>query len=244
MSELNMGYLAEGAANLGIKLGSYELEQFDIYYRELLEWNSRINLTSITDLKDVQVKHFLDSLIVIKALKQRERTTSSRFIDVGTGGGFPGIPLKIALPDIKMVLLEATAKKVSFLNRLIEKLGIQGIDVITGRAEEIAQKPEYRQQFDVVLSRAVAHLPVLVELTLPFCAIGGRVIAQKKGDIQLELEQAIKAIDILGGNLSRVEKVEMEGLDDERYLVVIDKIVLTPAKFPRRPGMPGKRPII
>jgi 16S rRNA (guanine527-N7)-methyltransferase len=243
MNELNMRFLAEGAAALGIKLGAYEIEQFDTYYRELLDWNSRINLTAITDLKDVQVKHFLDSLTVIKALS-REKKVISRFIDVGTGAGFPGIPLKIAFPDIKMVLLEATAKKVSFLKHIINQLGMTGIDVITGRAEEIAQKSEYREQFDAVLSRAVAPLQVLAELTLPFCAIGGSVIAQKKGDIQLELEQSGRAINVLGGSLLSVESIQMEGLDDNRCLVVIDKIASTPLKYPRRPGMPEKRPII
>jgi len=244
MTEMNMKYLIEGAAKLGLKLSSYQLEQFDIYYRELVDWNNRVNLTTIIDSKDAQIKHFLDSLTVITALKQRNNIGNMRFIDVGTGGGFPGIPLKIALPDIKMVLLEATAKKAAFLSHLIEKLGMKNIDVITGRAEEAAQNPQYREQFDIVLSRAVAALPVLVELTLPFCTVGGSVIAQKKGDIQLELEQAAKAIDVLGGKLSGVERVELEELPDERYLVVIGKMSATPEKYPRRPGMPEKRPII
>jgi 16S rRNA (guanine527-N7)-methyltransferase len=241
MTVISMQKLIDGAEKLGIALNQNQIEQFDIYYKELIDWNNRINLTAITDLEDVQVKHFLDSLTVINAIDKKE---DMRFIDVGTGGGFPGIPLKIVLPGIKMVLLESTAKKVSFLKHIVEKTGMEGVDVITGRAEEVARKPDFREKFDVALSRAVAELNVLVELTLPFCAVGGCVIAQKKGDIQLELEQAAKAIDVLGGSLSSVDKVELEGLDDERYLVVIDKISATPEKYPRRPGMPEKRPLV
>jgi 16S rRNA (guanine527-N7)-methyltransferase len=152
--------------------------------------------------------------------------------------------LKIAIPDIKMVLLEATAKKVSFLEYIITKLELSDIEVIKGRAEEAAQNPRFRERFDVAVARAVTELPVLCELTLPFCTSGGCVIAQKKGDIQLELEQSLKAIETLGGRLSIVEKVGAEGLDDERYLVVVDKIRATPEKYPRRPGMPEKRPLI
>ncbi len=243
MTEKIMQLLDESTKKLGIPLSSSQLEQFQTYYNELADWNSRFNLTAIIDIYDVQVKHFLDSLTVIKVINI-EAIDGTRFIDVGTGAGFPGIPLKIAMPDIEMTLLEATAKKSVFLSHVIDKLGLADIEVITSRAEDAAQKPEYREGFDVVLSRAVADLSILSEFTVPFCKIGGSIIAQKKGDIQLELERAVSAIEKLGGTLSRVEKIVLEGLNDERYLVVIDKIRATPEKYPRRPGMPEKRPIM
>jgi 16S rRNA (guanine527-N7)-methyltransferase len=236
-----MHYLKTGAAKLGIELSPAQLEQFSIYCKELMEWNQRINLTSITDLKDVQIKHFLDSLSVTPALKQP--IGGRRFLDVGAGGGFPGLPLKIAFPVIKLVLLEATVKKAAFLLHLAEKLGFDDIDIVVGRAEEIAHQAQYREGFDIVLSRAVAQLTVLAELALPFCASGGRLIAQKKGAINTEIDKAIKAIEIMGGSQPLVKRVELYELADERYLVIVDKIAPTPDKYPRRPGIPAKRPI-
>ncbi len=237
-----MRYLAEGAEKLGIALDTLKNKQFEIFSRELVEWNKDTNLTAITDSEGVQVKHFLDSLTMVPLIKEKSSGSYS-IIDVGTGAGFPGIPLKIAMPEIKVTLLEATAKKVLFLEHIIKELKLVDIEVITGRAEEAAQKPEYREKFDVVASRAVAELAVLAELTLPFCAVGGYLIAQKKGDIQVELEKSLNAIEMLGGRLSSIEKIRLEGLEDMRYLVVIDKVKSTPEKYPRRPGMPEKRPI-
>ena len=237
-----MRYLAEGAEKLGIALDTLKNEQLEIYFRELVEWNKDINLTAITDSEGVQVKHFLDSLTMVPLIKEKSSGSFS-IIDVGTGAGFPGIPLKIAMPEIKVTLLEATAKKVLFLEHIIKELKLVDIEVITGRAEEAAQKPEYREKFDIVVARAVAELAVLAELTLPFCAVGGYLIAQKKGDIQVELEKSLNAIEMLGGRLSSIEKIRLEGLEDMRYLVVIDKVKSTPEKYPRRPGMPEKRPI-
>lgn len=237
-----MRYLAEGAEKLGIALDTLKNKQFEIFSRELVEWNKDTNLTAITDSEGVQVKHFLDSLTMVPLIKEKSSGSYS-IIDVGTGAGFPGIPLKIAMPEIKVTLLEATAKKVLFLEHIIKELKLVDIEVITGRAEEAAQKPEYREKFDVVASRAVAELAVLAELTLPFCAVGGYLIAQKKGDIQVELEKSLNAIEMLGGRLSSVEKIRLTGLEDNRYLVVIDKVKSTPEKYPRRPGMPEKRPI-
>ena len=236
-----MERLIAGAKNLGLSLNPTQIGQFHTYYRELMEWNKRINLTSITDIEEVHIKHFLDSLSASLALKQP--VASRRFLDVGAGGGFPGLPLKIALPHIKLVLLEATAKKAAFLQHMKQELGLDDVEVVVGRAEEVARQPRYRQRFDIVLSRAVAKLPTLVELTLPFCTIGGRLIAQKKGDIGAELMQSAKAIEIMGGSQPKVKRVELEELADERYLVIIDKIAPTPDKYPRRPGIPAKRPI-
>jgi 16S rRNA (guanine527-N7)-methyltransferase len=238
-----MQYLYAGATKLDLKLQPQQIKQFYIYYQELLEWNQRINLTSITAFREVQIKHFLDSLTVILAIKSVASKNLS-LIDVGSGAGFPGLPLKIAFPNINLVLLEATDKKAAFLHHLTQKLNLNNVEVLVGRAEEIAHRARYRQQFDIVLSRAVATLPALIELTLPLCAVKGRTIIQKKGDIKDELGKATRAIEILGGSQPELKKIKLPELTDDRYLVIIDKISPTPAKYPRRPGMPAKRPIL
>lgn len=236
-----MQYLKTGAAKLGIELNSSQLEQFHSYYRELVEWNQKINLTSITGFKEVQLKHFLDSLSVIPAFKQPVISENLSLIDIGSGAGFPGLPIKIVFPDIKLVLLEATGKKAAFLRHLTQKLNLYDVEVLAGRAEDIAHQPQYHQRFDIVLSRAVAALPALAELTLPFCAINGRIVIQKKGDIKDEVSRAARAIEILGGSQPEVKRVELVELADDRYLIIIDKVSPTPAKYPRRPGIPAKR---
>ena len=239
-----MEKLNGGAIKLGLHLNPRQLEQFNIYYQELIDWNKRVNLTAITGYEDVQIKHFLDSLTVTLAWQQLITSTDFRLIDVGTGAGIPGIPLKILFPSIKLVLLDATAKKAAFLHHIKYKLGLDNIEIVVGRAEEVAHQARYREQFDIVLSRGVAPLPTLVELTLPFCAIGGSFIAQKKGAIDLELSQANKAISLLGGNLREVKRVDLEEFADERWLVIIDKVLPTPHLYPRRPGIPSKRPLV
>jgi 16S rRNA (guanine527-N7)-methyltransferase len=166
-----------------------------------------------------------------------------KVIDVGSGAGLPGIPIKIVRQDVKVTLLEATTKKAQFLQYVIEKLGLEDIEAINGRAEEIAHQYQYRERYDIVLSRAVAALPVAVELALPFCIQGGRFIAQKKGDIEQEIRQSTRAIAEMGGELWDVKKVEIMGLNEGRKLVVIEKVKPTPNKYPRRPGMPAKRSI-
>ena len=233
--------LVSGAERLGISLTPGQLEQFYSYYQGLIDWNQRLNLTSITGFKEVQIRHFLDSLTVTLA---GQRLNSARIIDVGAGAGLPGLPLKILFADMKLWLLEATAKKAKFLLHLKERLGLNDVEVIVGRAEEIAHQDIYREQFDLALSRAVARLPALVELTLPFLKIGGRLIAQKKGNIDPELEQAAGAIKLMGGRLLEVKGVDLAELSDRRWLIVIEKQSPTPERYPRRPGMPAKRPII
>jgi 16S rRNA (guanine527-N7)-methyltransferase len=235
-----MEKLKAGAKKLGLELTPSQLRRYESYYQELMDWNKRLNLTTITDYDEVQLKHFLDSLTLVLA---QPIGTGLRLIDVGTGAGIPGIPLKIAFPAIKLVLLEAVAKKAAFLRHITEKLGLDDIEIIVGRAEEVAHQGEYREKFNLALSRAVASLPTLVELVLPFCAVGGGFIAPKKGDIKSELDQASHAIGVLGGRLREVEPVELSEFADGRQLVVIDKVSPTPPKYPRRPGIPAKRPL-
>ena len=229
---------------MGLHLGPGHLKQFHTYYQELVDWNERVNLTTITAYEDVQIKHFLDSLTVTLAWQQPVGDIEFRIIDIGTGAGLPGIPLVIAFPKLKLVLLEATAKKAEFLRHIRQRLGLDNIEIIVGRAEDFAHQAQYREQFDVVLSRAVSQLPSLVELSLPFCAVGGSFIAQKKGVVDREISQATRAIGLMGGRLREIKTVNLAELADERWLVIIDKVMPTPHKYPRRPGMPSKRPIL
>jgi 16S rRNA (guanine527-N7)-methyltransferase len=239
-----MEKLIAGADKLGIGFNARQVKQFELYYQDLIEWNKKINLTAITDYASVQVKHFLDSLTITLALSGKEvERPDFNIIDIGTGAGFPGVPLKILLPHPKLVLIEPTTKKTAFLHHIIHKLELENVELLNSRAEEAAHLLLYREQFALVLSRAVALLPTLVELTLPFCQIGGRFIAQKKGEIDQEINRAQKAIAALGGKLDLIKKIELDEFDDVRYLVIIDKIDSTPSKYPRRPGLPRRRPI-
>lgn len=239
-----MEKLIEGVGKLGIELSAGQVKQFELYYQELLEWNKRFNLTTVTDYEEVQTKHFLDSLTVALALKQEEiRQPNFNIIDIGTGAGFPGLPLKILFAEPKLVLVDSVAKKTVFLRHVIEQLELGNVEIVVGRAEEIAHRLAYRQQFALALSRAVASCATLAELALPFCQIGGKFIAQKKGEISQEINNASKAIATLGGKLDQVKKIQVAELGDERYLVIVDKIYSTPEKYPRRSGVPKRHPI-
>ena len=239
----NMDILESGASKLGLHLSPKQLQRFATYYDELTDWNRRINLTRITDPAEVQVKHFLDSLTVTLTLKSPLNAPGLTCIDVGSGAGLPGIPLKIMLPDIELTLLEALAKKADFLRHVTGKLGLDNVEVVIGRAEEVAHEAKYREKFALVLSRAVAPLPTLAELTLPFCAVAGSFICQKKGAIEPEISRAERAIGFLGGELRVVKRIDLTEFTDERYLVIIDKVSPTPGKYPRRAGVPKKSPI-
>jgi 16S rRNA (guanine527-N7)-methyltransferase len=238
-----MEKLLSGAGRLRLQLNPEQLEQFETYYRELTDWNKRINLTAITDYDEVQVNHFLDALTVVLVWQPPAGGAGPEVIDIGSGNGIPGIPLKIVFHGIQLTLLEATKKKAAFLHYLKDRLKLEDTEIMTGRAEEVAHDSRYRETFDLVLSRAVAPLPALAELTLPLCAIGGSVVVHKKGDINEELKQASGAIDICGGKLREVMAVPLPEFLDQRYLVVIDKVSTTPEQYPRRPGVPKKRPI-
>ncbi len=235
--------LVSGAHKLGVALTEEHLQLFHTYRDTLLTWNQQVNLTSITDPKEVVLYHFLDSLTVLAALDRGKWSSPLRLLDVGTGAGFPGIPLKLVCPSFALTLLESVGKKVAFLTHLTSLLGLQGVNIIKGRAEEIAHLKEHREGYDVVVSRAVASLPVLAELTLPFCQQGGIIVAQKKGDIQAEIEASYKALEVLGGSLGEVKWLNLQELGDPRALVVIRKIAPTPQAYPRRAGIPAKRPI-
>lgn len=239
----DMEKLYSSAGRLGLQFSPEQLQQFETYYHELIDWNRRVNLTTITGYEGVQINHFLDALTVTLAWQPSAGSIAPRIIDVGTGGGVPGVPLKITFPRIQLVLLEATAKKATFLHHLKEQLKLEDVEIIVGRAEEVAHNPQYREGFDLVLSRGVAPLPTLSELTLPFCAVGGSVIVHKKGDIEEEFRKASRAIDTCGGKIREVRAVDLPEFPDERQLVIIDKISATPEQYPRRPGMPKKRPI-
>ena len=236
-----MKTLISGARKLGIELAPGQLDKFEVYYHELIEWNKRMNLTRITDYAEVQLKHFLDSLTVLTAV---QLTDGLRVIDVGTGAGMPGIPVKIVSPGIDLTLLEATGKKTKFLEHIVSVLGLEGVEIVSSRAEETGHNTGYREKFSLALSRAVAPLPVAVELSLPFCQVGGLCVTLKKGNIEAEVQQSLKAIGIMGSRLREVKPVALPGLNDKRYLVIIEKLKPTPPQYPRRPGMPAKKPII
>ena len=236
-----MELLQAGAKEWGLTLTPRQLEAFELYYQQLIVWNERVNLTAITDYEEVQVKHFLDSLSCLQVLS----TTSpqARCIDIGAGAGFPGLPLKVVRPQLRLTLLEATRKKVLFLEHMVKELGLREVEIVRERAEELGREPDHREGYDVAVARAVAGLPVLVEYALPLLKMGGIFLAQKGMEIEEEVQAARPAMEVLGGLLKEVRAVQLPGLDSPRHLVVVDKVASTPQKYPRRVGIPAKRPL-
>ena len=239
--------LDQGCADLGVTLSDQQKEQFFKYYEMLIEKNKVMNLTAITELSDVITKHFVDSLLLVLAAPELglklDGSVEYSCIDVGTGAGFPGIPLKIAFPWLKITLLDSLNKRVGFLNEVIEALGLTDITAVHGRAEDYGRDAKYREQYDICVSRAVANMSTLSEYCIPFVKKGGYFIPYKSGEIDEELNQAKKAIGILGGKLKSVEKFVLPGTDAARSLVMIEKVKPVSKKYPRKAGLPTKEPL-
>ncbi len=226
----------------GIELTAEMEEQFLLYYNMLIEWNSFMNLTAITDFDEVLKKHFTDSVSLIRAIPDLGEK-KYRMIDIGTGAGFPGIPLKIVFPNISVVLLDSLNKRVNFLKEVISKLQLTDITAVHGRAEDFAQNKEYRESFDLCVSRAVANLSTLSEYCLPFVKKNGRFISYKSEKVSEEFEISGKAISVLGGEYENQVTFELPDSDIYRNLFIIKKKSATPGKYPRKAGLPSKEPI-
>lgn len=243
MEQLFVRKMTEGCKNFGISLSIKQLEQFYQYYELLIDRNKVMNLTAITELEDVIFKHFIDSLSLVKV---RDNLINSKIslIDVGSGAGFPGIPLKIVFPNISVLLLDSLNKRVVFLNDVIKNLDLSGIKAVHGRAEEFGQNQEYREKFDLCVSRAVANISTLAEYCIPLIKVGAIFVAYKSEKIEDELNKGKNAINILGSKVELIEKFILPGTEAERDLVVIRKIKSTQKKYPRKSGLPGKEPIV
>lgn len=238
----NLEAFERGLSALEITLDDTQIQQFLQYYELLAEWNSFMNLTAITAFDEVVVKHFLDSLALVKAV----RPEGQKLMDIGTGAGFPGIPLKIAFPQLRVTLLDSLNKRVKFLNHVIGQLGLTEITAVHGRAEDFARQGAYRETYDLCVSRAVANLASLAEYCLPYVKQGGKFISYKSGNVDNEAEQAGKAIRVLGGadaEIIRFALPEAEELKIERSFVVVKKVRSTPGKYPRKAGLPAREPI-
>ncbi len=246
MTAPDLPLLIEGACELGFDLSARQVEQFGLYYETLVDWNSRMNLTAITDLEGVQVRHFLDSLTVGAAILRELGEAPQegfRLMDVGTGAGFPGVPLKIMWPQIRLALTDSVGKKTTFLRELCQALGLGEVEVHTGRAEELGLDKTFRQQYDAVTARGVAPLPVLCEYCLALVKVGGLMLAPKKGDISRELIEGKRAAFVLGGGPPDAQTFRLPGEEDDRFVVVVMKLRNTPAAYPRRVGAAKAKPL-
>lgn len=239
-AKIDTNLLAAGAREFDLDLTPAQCDQFSRYADLLIEWNLRFNLTSIVDPRDIVIKHFLDSLSAARLIPPGP----IKLIDVGAGPGLPGLAIKLVRPDVAVTLLEATRKKCDFLQAVVDDLRLAEVHVVNGRAEEAGRAAEHREAYDVAIARGVASLPVLAEYLLPFVKVGGRAIAHKSRGAIDELDQASRAILLLGGLGSGVFQVNVPGLPDERALIVIEKITATSGDYPRRTGVPSKRPLV
>lgn len=243
-----MEQLRKSAIRLGIELSDEQINKFQKYYEMLIETNKVMNLTAITGKEEVILKHFVDSISIVKVLPDMIKYIDSdnisiKILDLGTGAGFPGIPLKIVFPAIDIVLLDSLNKRINFLNSVIDELKLSGINAIHGRAEEMARNKEYREKFDLCVSRAVANLSTLSEYCLPFIKVNGKFISYKASEIEEEVDNAGNALKILGGNLTTVKKITLPESDIERSFVIIDKVKNTPKTYPRKAGTASKNPL-
>ena len=225
-------------AKMNISLLKEQYEQFYAYMELLIEWNEKMNLTAITDPKEIILKHFVDSLTIAKYVKE-----DKSIIDMGTGAGFPGIPIKIYRKDVKVVLADSLNKRIKFLDEVIDKLKLENVETIHCRAEELGKNKQYREKFDYATSRAVANLSTLSEYLMPFVKLNGKCIFMKTIEVEEELEKAKKAIKTLGGKIEKVDKFEIPESDLGRSIIIVKKEKITPSKFPRKPGTPAKEPL-
>ncbi|MGN1156887.1 MAG: 16S rRNA (guanine(527)-N(7))-methyltransferase RsmG [Agathobacter sp.] len=236
----NLEKFETGLRELNIELSEHQLQQFLDYYELLVEWNKVMNLTAITEFDEVIEKHFLDSLCLVKI---KDCSKNLKVLDLGTGAGFPGIPLKIAFPELEIVLMDSLNKRINFLNEVISRLGLKNIAAVHGRAEEMARKKEYREMFDLCVSRAVANLSSLSEYCLPFVKKEGCFISYKSAESDQEIADAKNAVFLLGGKIGEIIKYQVPGSDMGRALVQINKVKQTPKAYPRKAGTPGKNPL-
>jgi 16S rRNA (guanine527-N7)-methyltransferase len=225
---------------LGLRLSRNQLAALSLYERELIDWNTRFNLTAIRDPQEIYIKHFLDSFTCLSAMRE---TPVGCLIDIGTGAGFPGIPIKVIYPTMQLTLVESVGKKAEFCRHVVKILDLQGVKVVQERAETLGQDPTYREQYDWAVARAVAILPVLAEYLLPLVRVGGSMLAMKGESGPVEAHAAEHAIRVLGGHLRQLLPVTLPGVAEERYLVVIDKVAATPTGYPRKVGVPAKHPL-
>lgn len=237
----DVNYLKNLVEKIGISICEKQIEQFMKYYDLLVEWNQVMNLTAITEYEEVVLKHFVDSIALIKAYDLKKPIS---VIDIGTGAGFPGLPLKIMFPQIEVTLLDSLNKRVNFLNTVIHELGLEQIYAIHGRAEDYAKQVQYREKYDLCVSRAVANLSSLAEYCIPYVKVNGTFISYKSGKCDEEIENSQKAIKVLGGKLKEKVEFELPGTDISRAFVIIDKIMPTIKKYPRKAGLPTKEPIV
>lgn len=228
---MNENLLKDKAKEIGIELSELQIDQFNKFYQLMVEWNKVMNLTGITEYDEVVEKHFIDSLSLVKVI---DINKINSVIDVGTGAGFPGIPLKIAFPHLNITLLDSLNKRIKFLNEVISETGLENISTIHGRAEDFAKQEKYREQYDLCVSRAVANLATLSEYCLPYVKVGGRFVSYKSGEIDEEVESSKTAVKVLGGKINKIEKFQLLGTDIGRSFVNIKKVKNTGKKFPRK----------